>query len=395
MALPTPFHARTSALCEGYNWRRWAGHVVASSYQLDHHMEYYAIRNSAALIDVSPLFKYHITGRDAEALVNRVVTRDVRRCAPGQIMYTPWCDGRGKTVDDGTLWRLEDGTFRMTAAEPNLAWLEDNGAGLQARVEDITEDLAVVALQGPTSRALLRDIVGPSIESLRFFRFTQASLGGIPATISRTGYTGDLGYEIWVDPGHAEALWDLLMARGRAHGITPAGMLALDMARIEAGFLLSEVDYTPARKALVDAQRYSPLELSLDWTVALDKGPFLGSEALRRERSRGPARRIVGLEVDWPAVEALHGRLGLPAEPPRAAWRSAIPVYAGGRQVGRATSGTWSPLLKRYIALATVASPFAALGTPLRIEYTLEGERHRVPARVVRKPFFDPERKRA
>ncbi len=395
MALPTPFHSRTSALCESYNWRRWAGHVVASSYELNHEMEYFAIRDSAALIDVSPLYKYHITGRGAEQLVNRVVTRDVRGCASGQIMYTPWCDGRGKTVDDGTLWRLEDGSFRMTSAEPNLAWLQDNGAGLDSEVEDVTEDLAVVALQGPTSRAVLQEIVGPPIEGLRFFRFTRARLDGIPAAISRTGYTGDLGYEIWVDPGHAETLWDLLMDHGRGHGITPTGMLALDMARIEAGFILSEVDYIPARKALIDAQRYSPLELGLDWTVALEKGPFVGAEALRREHDRGPPRRIVGLEVVWAAVEKLYERMGLPAEPPRAAWRSAIPVYARGGQVGRATSGTWSPLLKRYIALATVASPFAALGTQLQMEYTVEGEHHRVPAQVVKKPFFDPPRKRA
>jgi aminomethyltransferase len=369
--------------------------VVASSYELNHEMEYFAIRHSAALIDVSPLFKYHIKGRGAEALANVVVTRDVRKCAPGQIMYTPWCDGRGKTVDDGTLWRLEDDSFRMTSAEPNLAWLQDNGEGVGAEVEDVTEELAVVALQGPTSRAVLRDIMGPPIEGLRFFRFTQARLDGIPATVSRTGYTGDLGYEIWVDPGHAESLWDLLMDRGKGHGITPTGMLALDMARIEAGFILSEVDYVPARKALIDAQRYSPLELGLDWTVALEKGPFVGAEALRGEHARGPPRRIVGLEVAWPAVEKLFERLGLPAEPPRAAWRSAIPVYAGGRQVGRATSGTWSPLLKRYIALATVASPFAPRGTQLLMEYTLEGEHHRVPAQVVKRPFFDPERKRA
>ncbi len=391
----TPFHSRTSALCESYNWRNWSGYVVASSYELVPEMEYHSIRNSAALIDVSPLFKYHIKGKDALRLLNKVVTRDVSKCAPKQILYTPWCDETGKTVDDGTLWNLGDGEYRMTSAEPNLKWLEDSGMGLGVDIEDVSEEIAVVALQGPTSRDLLRGLVGDSIDKLRFYRFMQGRLDGMSVTVSRTGYTGDLGYEVWVSTGKAVALWDALMKAGKGFGITPAGMLALDISRIEAGFILAEVDYVPSRKALIDAQRYSPFELSLDWTVALDKGPFNGRRALLEETRRGTPRRIVGLEVDWGAASRFFEEKGLPAEPPHLAWRSNIPVYSGMRQIGRATSGTWSPTLKRYIVLATVAASYALPGTVLEMEITVEGERKRAPVTVVPKPFYDPPRKKA
>ncbi len=398
MTRGTPFHARTSAICESYAWRHWSGYVVASSYELVPEMEYHAIRASTGLLDVSPLFKYNINGSDAEKLVNKVITRDVGKCAEGQVMYTPWCDERGKTVDDGTVWRLGPNSFRMTAAEPTLKWLEDNAGGLEVEVEDISEDLAVLALQGPTSREILRSATNIDTDGLRYFRFTTGKLQGIPVTLSRTGYTGDLGYEVCVQPEDAEATWDALMEKGRAHDISPAGMLALDIARIEAGFILSEVDYTPARKAVIPSQAYSPLELGLDWTVAWEKGPFVGRRALVEERRRGPSRKIVGLEIDWKAAEKLYSKYGIPPEPPRLAWRSAIPVYGGMTQlvqIGRATSGCWSPLLKKYVVLATVAAPYAELGSRLAMEVTIEGERRALPATVVKKPFFDPPRKKA
>ncbi|OGS63378.1 MAG: hypothetical protein A3K59_05980 [Euryarchaeota archaeon RBG_19FT_COMBO_69_17] len=391
----TPFHSRTAALCESHAWRNWSGYLAASSYTLVPEMEYHAIRMGAALIDVSPLFKYHVTGKDATRLVNKVITRDAASCKPNQVLYTPWCDERGKTVDDGTAWNLGDGSWRMTSAEPNFKWLQDSGVGMDAEVEDVSEDIAAAALQGPTSRAILHDLVDGAVDKLRFYRFTRAKLDGIDATISRTGYTGDLGYEVWVPREKAERAWDALMDAGRGHGIEAAGMLALDIARIEAGFILAEVDYMPSRKALIDAQRYSPFELSLDWTVALDKGGFVGRRALREEARRGPPRRIVGLEVDWARAERFFHEKGLPAEPPRLAWRSNVPVYAGMWQVGRATSGTWSPLLKRYLVLATVDAGYAAEGTELEMEITVEGERKRAPARVVKRPFFDPPRKKA
>lgn len=357
-------------------------------------MEYYAIRHSAGLIDVSPLYKYHVRGPDAMRLVNRVVTRDAAKLGKGRIAYTPWCDERGKTVDDGTLWNLGDGSYRMTSAEPNLLWLEDAGTGLDVEVEDVSEEIGALALQGPSSRAILQEGADGAVQGLKYFRFTRTTLDGIPVTVSRTGYTGDLGYEIWVDRDRAEALWDALMEKGGGHDITPAGMLALDMVRIEAGLILAEVDYVPARKAVIDSQRYSPFELSLDWAVALHKGPFIGRAALLDERRAGVPRRTVGIEVDWQALEARYLEMGLPPRPPPEPRREKVPLYSGARQVGWATSRCWSPLLKKYIALATVAAPYAEVGTVVDIDLMVEWERHRVPAKVVAKRFFDPARKR-
>jgi len=391
----SPFHSRTSAICDSWEWRGWAGYLAASSYSLVPEMEYYAIRHSAGLLDVSPLYKYLIRGKDALQLVNKVVTRDASKLAKGQIYYTPWCDERGKTVDDGTLWNFGDGSFRMTSAEPNLKWLQDAGMGLDAEVKDVSEDIGALALQGPSSRAIVLEGADGAVQKLKYFRFVRTQFDGIPVHISRTGYTGDLGYEIWVERERAEALWDALMEKGQGHDITPAGMLALDIARIEAGLILAEVEYVPSRKAIIDAQMYSPLELSLDWTVAGGKGPFIGRRALLEEQRRGPARRTVGLEIDWQAVERFYWDMGLPPQPPAEPWREKVPLYSGYRQIGWATSGCWSPLLKRYIALATVASPYARPGTRIEIEVAVEWERHRAPATVVERPFFEPERKKA
>ena len=391
----SPFHSRTSAACESWEWRGWSGYLAASSYSLVPEMEYYAIRHSAGLLDVSPLYKYRIRGKDALALVNKVVTRNAKELRKGQICYTPWCDERGKTVDDGTLWNFGDGSFRMTSAEPNLKWLQDAGIGLDAEVEDVSEDIGALALQGPSSRAILLEGADGAVEKLKYFRFANTKFAGIPVQISRTGYTGDLGYEIWVERERAETLWDALMAKGQGHDITPAGMLALDVARIEAGLILAEVDYTPARKAVIDAQRYSPYELSLDWTVALEKGSFIGRKALLEEKARGPARRTVGLVIDWGTVEEFYWDMGLPPQPPSAPWRQKVPLFAGYRQIGWATSGCWSPLLKKYIVIATVASPYSKPGTRVLIELAVEWERHRVPATVVERPFFEPDRKKS
>lgn len=391
----TPFHERTSALCESYAWRNWSGYMCASSYQLVPEMEYHAIRSAAGLIDVSPLFKYHVAGRDAARLVNKVITRDASKCKPGQILYTPWCDDAGMTVDDGTAWNLGDGSWDMTSAESNLRWLEENATGLDATVEDDSERIAALALQGPLSRAILQHAADGAVDKLRFYRFTNGKIDGLPVRISRTGYTGDLGYEVWVTADRALELWDALMEHGAGYGITPAGLLALDIARLEAGFILAEVDYTPARRALTEAQRYSPFELSLDWTVDMAKGPFTGRRALAAELRRGVRRRIVGLEVDWSVAERYYEELRMPPDPPRLTWRSKIPLYVGLQQIGIATSGVWSPLLKKYVALATVDAAYAKPGSTMDIEVTVEGERRRAPARVVPRPFYDPPRKKA
>ncbi|HEU4350545.1 MAG TPA: aminomethyltransferase family protein [Burkholderiales bacterium] len=389
MLKTTPFHERTAALCASYAWRRWAGYVVASSYELSHEREYHAIRGSAALFDVSPLYKYRVRGKDAARLLDLVVTRSIHELKVGQVAYTPWCDAAGKVLDDGTVARLAENDFRITAAEPNLRWLQDNAMELEVEIEDVSESLAALSLQGPASRAVLGDI------ELKYFRLAHRQLGGIPVAISRTGYTGDLGYEIWVSPEDALALWDYLIEAGTPYGIVPAGMLALDMARIEAGLMLIEVDYVPAHKALIDSQTSSPYELDLGWTVNLKKERFVGREALALEASRGPQWQFVGLEIDWPSLESLYAEVGLATRLPAAAWRTSVPIYAGNEQAGYATSGGWSPLLKKYIALAHLRSRYTAPGTQLDIEVTVEHRRKRAAARVVKKPFFDPERKRA
>jgi aminomethyltransferase len=229
---------------------------------------------------------------------------------------------------------------------------------------------------------------------LKYFRSTRRRLGDVPVTISRTGYTGDLGYEIWLASKDALALWDHLIAAGTPHGIVPAGMLALDVARIEAGLMLLDVDYVPARKALIDGQTSSPYELDLGWTVDLRKERFVGREALAAEASRGPQWRFVGIEIEWDSLERLYAEMGLAARLPVTAWRTSVPIYAGSEQAGYATSGGWSPILKKYIALAHLRASRAAPGTQLEIEITVEHRRRRAAARVVKKPFFDPERKR-
>jgi aminomethyltransferase len=394
MPVGTPFHPRTSAACESMMWRDWAGYFAASSYEVKHDREYNAIRNAAALIDVSPLFKYRLTGRDATRLADRILTRDVTKLKVGQVGYTHWCDGEGKVIDDGTISRLDEDLYRWTAAEPNLRWLRLNAVGLDVQVDDISETTAALALQGPTSRSILKACAEADIDGLRYFRVTHGRIAGIAVDISRTGYTGDLGYEIWADAQDAVRLWDRLMQAGAPYDITPTGMLALDVARIEAGLILLDVDYTGVKKALIPSQAYSPYEIGLGRLVTLDKAPFIGQAALRREAARGPARQLVGLDVDWDDLERLFAEAGLPPQIAGTASRVSVPVYRDGAQVGKSTSSTWSPTLKKMIGLATIASDAAKVGTPLKMELTVDHRRRQVAVTVAKLPFFDPPRKR-
>lgn len=394
MPRQTPFYTRTSALCASQSWQEWAGFLSAHSYELEHNHEYYAIRTAAALLDISPLYKYHIHGRDALKLVNRVVTRDVTRCAVGQVMYTPWCDDAGKIIDDGTLSRLEENFFRLTAADPTFHWLQENAVGLEVQIEDVTEGLGALALQGPTSRDILAQLSDVDLAQLKFFRLTKANLGGIPATISRTGYTGDLGYEIWVEPPHAERLWDVLMETGQAYRLRAVGNVALDMARIEAGLLLINVDFMSAKQTMFEIQKSTPFELGLGWTVHLDKPYFVGQAVLRAEKARGPAWATAGLEVNLESLEGVYREFGMPLTLPAHSWNEAVPVYAGARQIGKATSGTWSSILKKYIALARLKPSYVQPGTRVQMEVTVEAHRRQAEAVVVETPFFEPERKR-
>ncbi|MGQ0604594.1 MAG: aminomethyltransferase family protein [Anaerolineales bacterium] len=392
----SPFHPRTSALNETYAWRRWSGFLAAGSYELTHEREYWAVRNSAALFDVSPLYKYQLSGPDAATLLNRVVTRDIGKLAAGQVYYTPWCDEHGKVIDDGTVSRLDEQRFRLTSAEPNYRWLAMNAVGLNVQIEDVSEKIGALALQGPKARLILDSICNPPISNLKYFRLTHTKVDGIPVTVSRTGYTGDLGYELWCEANDAVALWDALMRAGRDYAITPAGILALDIVRVEAGLLLLDVDYTSAHKATIEAQKSSPFELNLGWAVSLDKPcNFVGKKALRSEKAHGPAWQFVGLEIDWPPLEKLFLDEGLPPQLPNLTVRASVPVSSMGRQVGYASSSTWSPLLKKYLALAHVETAHTRLGNLLMFEVMVQHKHRYAPARVVELPFFNPERKKA
>ncbi len=396
MPVGTAFHERTFQLCESLSYREWSGYYAVSSYEPHHEHEYNAIRNAAALIDISPLFKYRVSGKDATRLVDRIITRDIRKVSVGQVIYTPWCDEHGKVIDDGTVSRLEENIYRWTAADPSLRWFTQNATGMDVHIEDISESVAALALQGPTSGRLLKSLVKDAdIENLKYFRVTTGTIAGVPVEISRTGYTGDLGYEIWVAANQAVKVWDLLMDAGRAFDIHPAGMLALDVARIEAGLLLIEVDFNSSKKALIDEQKYSPFEMGLGRLVHLNKNRFIGQAALIAEQKLGSAREIVGLEIDWPEVEARYENVGLPPSVSAIASRVAVPVFKDKIQVGKATSSTWSPTLKKMIALATIRRESANLGTQLQFEITVEAKRHPVRATVVKTPFFNPKRKTA
>jgi aminomethyltransferase len=398
MPLPTPFHTRTSAVCDSHEWRNWSGYLSAGVYEPTHDREYYAIRNSAALIDVSPLFKYEVTGSDAARLVDRVITRDVTRQRVGQVYYTPWCDSRGKVIDDGTVSRLDTNHFRITSADPNGRWFQDVGYGLNAQVVNVSDDLAALALQGPRSWAILEELVtGIDLSKLTYFHLGQGAIDGFPVTITRTGYTGDLGYELWVRPEFAERLWDCLLDRGARHGILPAGIIALDIARVEAGLIMIAVDYVSSHHAVIESQKSSPYEIGLGWAVSLNKGDFIGRRALMKERQAGSEWAFVGVQYDWAALERLFAEEDLPPRVAGRASRSAVPVYESGnpgRHVGQITSHTFSPILKQYIGIGAVLTSHAGMGNRVDVEVTVEFKRKLCPATIVPTPFFDPPRKK-
>ena len=398
MSVGTAFHPRTAPLNRKMQWREWSGYYASSAYADAHDIEYNAIREAAALIDVSPLYKYRVTGPDAPRLVNRVITRDATKLGVGQVYYTPWCDEHGKVIDDGTVHRMAETEYRWTAADPQYRWLTMNARGLDIHVEDETEAIAAVALQGPFARAVLEAASGERFAGLGYFRRRPSKLAGIVVDVSRTGYTGDLGYEVWIPAEHAVEAWDALMDAGAAYGIRPAGMLALDVVRLEAGLILLEVDYTSARHALNPEQNYSPYEIGLGRLVDLKKADFVGKLALAREAaSTGPKRRLVGVTLDWYGIEGLYSDQDLPPAISASVDRLPKPVFGGrgGTQIGKVTSLGWSPILKQSIGLASVPSTYEAPGSKLQVEWSVEGRRGRVEATVVRTPFLDLARKRA
>ena len=396
MSIGTAFHERTAELNTKMAWGEWSGYFAAAVYADAHDIEYNAIREQAALIDVSPLYKYEISGPDAARLVDRVITREVSKLGVDRVIYTPWCNEDGKVIDDGTVTRRDGSRFFVTAADPSYRWFVLNAAELDVRIDDVSEQVAAVALQGPRSRAILEAATRREWGDLRYFGHRRTEIAGVDVNVTRTGYTGDLGYEVWVPVDAATEIWDALWEAGRPHGIRPAGIRALDVARVEAGLILIEAEYTSARHATAAEQQYSPFEIGLGRLVDFGKPAFVGKHALELEQRRGgPDRRLVGLHLDWPAIEAMFARHDLAPAVSAAIQREPVPVYKEGRRVGRATSIGWGPTIKRMVGFGSLPPSLAERGTRVSVEWTVEGERGKVGATVVELPFLDLDRKRA
>ena len=396
MPIPTPFHERTLPLCRGMRWKDWAGYHAVCSFDTCHESEYYALRHACGMIDVSPLFKYEVKGPDASAFLSRVMTKNIKKLKVGQVTYCCWCDDHGKIVDDGTVTRMNEQEYRVTAAEPSYAWLSMYTRGYQVEVTDISADYGILSIQGPSSRGLVAAATDSAIDTLKFFRLTQTKLGKAEVMITRTGYTGDLGYEVWIKREDCLQGWDTLMDQGKNYGLRPAGLDAMDVTRIEAGFVMNGVDYFSAHHCLLESRKSSPYELGLGWTVNLNRSTFNGQAALRAEKEKGPEWLFRGIEMDWESFEEVCAGYGLPPAVGSAAWRDGIPLYdLNGSWIGYASSGAWSPQLKKNLALATLKTPHAEPGTEIQMEVTLEYRRHKVLAHVVETPFYNPERKRS
>ncbi|HUO81126.1 MAG TPA: aminomethyltransferase family protein [Steroidobacteraceae bacterium] len=381
--LETPFSERARELQQNDHFVAWAGYSTVDVFTTVE-QEYFAVRNATTLYDLTPMVKYRITGPDAERFLNRLVTRDVRRLKAGRVSYVVWCNDAGHIIDDGTIFRLGAQDFRVCTAERQLDWFADSALGFDVAIEEVTSEIAALAVQGPTSCFVLKRFGLAGLERLRPFELAEFTVGGRPLMASRTGFTGDLGYELWMRPEHALAVWDELLAAGQTRGIRPIGSQALNMARIEAGFLLPNVDFVSAEHTIRVHRERTPLELGLGWLVEFDKPHFNGRRALLAQRERGLERLLVGLDVagNKPAHNAL-----LYAE------------AAGRREVGSVTSAMWSPTCKRNIALAIIEAPYFALGTTvwadIYLNRELVWERRMAAAQVVERPFFAPERRRA
>ncbi|REJ79638.1 MAG: aminomethyl transferase family protein [Acidobacteria bacterium] len=404
---PSPLHPRQVLANQSTSWTDWSGFAMPASYERSHHREYWAVRGSAGLFDVSALYKYDFVGEGAAALAQRLLTRDVARCRVGQVMYGCWCDDQGDVLQDGNLWRLAEDHFRISAAEPCLRWFEDCSFGIAGvEVQEVSRQIAALALQGPRSRAILEQALETSLADLGFFRGARLDWRGGELGITRTGYTGDLGYELWVDSRRALELWDDLCRAGADHAMLPAGLQALDATRIEAGLVLLDVDYFSADHALTESRKSTPFDLGLGWAVQLNDGnDFVGRAALER---RPRNWTVCGVEIDWSELERLHRPRGVrPLTVGGVPDRRPVPLRRGGRQVGQITSQCFSPLLKRQIGIASVqldaladddgdgpvdASALAGR----RVEVWLDIERERIPAtaRLCALPHYDPPQKR-
>jgi aminomethyltransferase len=386
-------------LNQGQRWEDWEGFLVATMYGLDPLMEYSAVRLGCGLFDVSPLHKYEVRGPGARALLQRMVVRNLAPSRPGRGSYTVWCDDNGKVVDDGAVFHIADNHFRLTSTLPNLEWLIDCSFGFDATIEDMSEEIAGIALQGPTSRDLLQKLTSLDLSALKFWRCSEADVCAGASLVSRSGYTGDLGFEIFLEADAAERVWDSAMNLAGDYQMRPCGLIALDMTRIEAGLPQIDAEFISAKQTLFEIQTISPLELGLDWMCKLDGDFFVGRDALIREKADGTSRwKTVGIELDVTCIERSFREFGMPLHLPERAWSEAVPIYADEAQehlIGRGTSGMWSPLLKKYIAIARIPPRYAKLGSHFFIEEVIEAKAFSIPASVVEMPFFDPPRKRA
>jgi aminomethyltransferase len=396
MPKPSPFHERTSVLNESLRWKDWGGYAAACAYATYPEREYFALRHSAGLIDVSPLFKYEIQGVDAADFLSWVMTKNIAKLKNNKVTYCCWCDEEGKVVDDGTVTRLSSDKFRVTAAEPCFFWFKRYAGGFDVSITDNTEEMGVLSLQGPLSKGILEELTQSDLSGLKFFSHTSSTIEEAQVDISRTGYTGDLGYEIWVENRWAVQVYDRLIDVGRSYGMLPAGLDAMDITRIEAGFIMNGVDYFSSHHCFNEERKSTPYEIGLGWTVQLKRGDFIGKQALLEERTKGSKWSMMGLRYHWDDIEQHFADFGLPPHICGAAWRDGKPVYDhDGRQIGQATSGVWSPTLKQNIALATLESAHSKIGSTVSVEFTVEYERRQVQATVCPPMFFDPPRKKA
>jgi aminomethyltransferase len=396
VSVGTAFFPRQQELNKKLAWGEWAGYFSAAVYADFHDIEYNAIREAAAVIDASPLYKYVVRGKDAARLLDRVMTRDISKLQVNRVVYTPWCDEAGKMVDDGTVTRIGPDAYRITAADPCYRWFLLNATNLDAEVEDISDQTAALALQGQLSRDVLEAATEQDWKDVKYFGRRMTQIAGVDVDVTRTGYTGDRGYELWMPTEGALAVWDRIFDVGRDYGIYPVGIRAMDVARVEAGLILIEAEYTSARHAVSPEQHYSPFELGLGKLVQFDKASdFIGKRALLAEqRSGGPARRLVGLDIDWSGIEAMFAKHDLAPGVSPMVTRDAIPVYRENKQIGRCTSYTWGPTIKKMIGFGSVEKTLEKVGTRVSVEWTVEGERGKVGATVVPMPFLDLARKR-
>ena len=395
----TPFHDRLSELNRTGLYSHWSGYLSALRYDMSAKHEYFAVRNSAGFFDTSPLFKYWIRGKDAERFLAGVLTRDVRQCRPGRAQYTIWCDDRGYVLEDGVVFRHSDTEFFMTTARPNLGYFTDLIGRLSVEIEDVSDDFGVLAVQGPRSREILETLT-PDVNGLAFFDLCSTKIGTAPVTLSRTGYTGDLGFEIFVGADDALPVLDAVIDAGAGRGLRPFGEDALLMTRIEAGLVLIDVEFSSSRLAYNDNERITPRELGFGWMlrgIDADDRPFIGRAALRKELADKTSRWLtVGLSVDWQQFDRLHTEAGLltPKDETPLSYESML-YDDEGERIGYATGLMYSPVLQRHIAMARVRPDLASPGSRVNLEITIDHRYRTVAADVARLPLFNPTRKTA